>query len=93
MQRIVLGLILIATLTACNQEVADFVNNGDKRVIAPSVHADTTSDSSKGIQFGPGAVRAEGNQVDARLSLTVKQKLMQGSTVDAKVALRRNRVD
>ncbi|MGE0633001.1 MAG: hypothetical protein AB7O96_11370 [Pseudobdellovibrionaceae bacterium] len=82
---------LLFVLSACGQQIDDFVNSGSKHTVAP-VESPPGISTSKAIKYSPGAVVANGPQVSAKYGVTHTRFLVTSSGVDARVSISQNRV-
>jgi hypothetical protein len=81
--------ILAFALTGCGSQIEDFVRGGTEPAPLTPVAG---SNSGKALKVSPGHVDASGTTVRATMTITQTNRLVKGSSVDAKVSLHRGRV-
>lgn len=95
MKRMIFLIVTVLALTSCNQQIADFIENGErKQTLPPESQIDAPLKSTSNPianKVSPMASRTEGNDVRARIAITPWRRSAEGTQVKATFSFSQNR--
>jgi hypothetical protein len=92
MKKAVLVLSLFLATVGCGKQIEDFVKEGVKNPIQ-IVDPSASTGSSKAIKISPGAGIASGAQVEGKFNLTMTNRTVAGSQIEARISINQTRVE
>ena len=92
MKRILLLASTLFITAGCGKQIEDFVKEGIKNPIEV-VDPSASTSSSKAIKISPGAGIASGSQVEGKFNLTMTNRTVAGSQIEARISINQTRVE